>query len=331
MSSRSSPLKLAVVQATPVFLDKAATVEKACAAIRQAAAAGAGLVAFPESFIPAYPDWIWAVPPGEEGLLSELYAEYYENSLEVPGPETRLLGQAAREAGVYVAIGITERGRGSTSLYGSLLYLDPNGSVLGCHRKLVATGGERLVWAQGDGSTLQVFDSPLGKLGGLICWENYMPLARFALYAWGVQIYLAPTWDRGEPWLATLRHIAREGRVYVLSACMPLRKQDIPNRFTFKKYYPASTDWINVGNSAIVTPEGELAAGPLNQQEGFLYADLEPGRLAGSHWMLDVTGHYGRPDVFQLSVDRSPHPTIQEARLASPPDSSSPLPPLSPL
>jgi nitrilase len=219
MSSREVPRKLAVVQAAPVFLNKAATVEKACAYIQQAAAAGASLVAFPESFIPAYPDWVWAVPPGEDGLLGELYAEFFEQSLEVPGPETLRLCQAAREAGVYVVLGFSERSPqiSPASLYNSLLYIDPHGSILGVHRKLVPTGGERLVWAQGDGSTLQVYDTPLGKLGGLICWENYMPLARYALYAWGVQIYVAATWDRGEPWLATLRHIAREGRMYVLS------------------------------------------------------------------------------------------------------------------
>jgi nitrilase len=316
MSSLQVPHRLAVVQAAPVFLNKTATVEKACAFIQQAAAQGAALVAFPESFIPAYPDWVWAVPPGEERLLGDLYAEFFEASLEVPGPETVRLCQAAREAGVYVVMGFSERSPRTSpaSLYNSLLYIDPHGAILGVHRKLVPTGGERLVWAQGDGSTLQVYDTPLGKLGGLICWENYMPLARYALYAWGVQIYVAATWDRGEPWQASLRHIAREGRMYVLSPCMLLRKQDIPDRYAFKKkYYPAGgSDWINVGESAIVTPEGELAAGPLKEQEGLLLADFEPARQSGSHWMLDVAGHYSRPDVFQLTVNRSAYPLIVE-------------------
>ena len=174
MPNNKHAVKLAVVQAAPVFLDRAATVEKACSYIRQAGKEGAALVAFPESFIPAYPDWVWAVPPGEEGTLNELYAGLFENAVEIPGPDTQALCQAARAAGVYVVVGVTERSPQTSngSLYNTLLYIDPQGSVMGRHRKLVPTGGERLVWAPGDGSTLQVYDTPLGKIGGLICWEN---------------------------------------------------------------------------------------------------------------------------------------------------------------
>jgi nitrilase len=167
----------------------------------------------------------------------------------------------------------------------------------------VPTGGERLVWAQGDGSTLQVYDTPLGKLGGLICWENYMPLARYAMYAWGTQIYVAATWDCGQPWLSTLRHIAKEGRVYVIGCCIAMRKDDIPDRYPMKqKYYAEMDEWINIGDSAIVNPEGHFIAGPVRKQEEILYAEIDPRMMQGPKWMLDVAGHYARPDVFQLTV-----------------------------
>jgi nitrilase len=308
-------LRVAAVQAAPVFLDRAGTVEKACRLIAEAAQAGARLVVFPEAFIPGYPDWVWAVPAGEEGLLNRLYAELLAQSVEIPGPDTERLCRAARQAGVTVVMGLSERNSeaSGTSLYNSLLYIDAQGQILGKHRKLVPTGGERLVWAQGDGSTLAVYDTPFGKLGGLICWENYMPLARYSLYAWGIQIYAAATWDRGEPWLATLRHIAREGRVLVIGCGMVLRTSDLPDRLGLKeRYYPGGEDWINDGDSAIVSPEGEYLAGPLRTQEGILYADVEPAALTGSKWMLDTAGHYARPDVFALTVHTRPHPMIQE-------------------
>jgi nitrilase len=172
-----------------------------------------------------------------------------------------------------------------------------------------------MVWAQGDGSTLEVYDTSLGKLGGLICWENYMPLARYALYAWGVQIYLAPTWDNGEPWLSTLRHIAKEGRVYVVGCSIAMRKEDIPDDFEFKaKYYSDVGEWINKGDSAIVGPDGKFVAGPLNSEEGILYAELDPRQMSGSKWNLDVAGHYARPDVFQLTVNKEDRPMIAVAQ-----------------
>ncbi len=202
-------------------------------------------------------------------------------------------------------MGMSERNveASGASLYNTMLYIDAQGEILGKHRKLVPTGGERLVWAQGDGSTLQVYDTPLGKLGGLICWENYMPLARYAMYAWGTQIYVAATWDRGQPWLSTLRHIAKEGRVYVIGCCIAMRKDDIPDRYSMKqKYYAEMDEWINIGDSVIVNPEGEFIAGPVRKQEAILYAEIDPRMVQGPKWMLDVAGHYARPDVFQLTV-----------------------------
>jgi nitrilase len=215
-----------------------------------------------------------------------------------------------------VAMGVTERDTAASgaSLYNTLLYFSPDGTLMGKHRKLVPTGGERMVWAQGDGSTLEVYDTPLGKIGGLICWENYMPLARYTMYAWGTQIYIAATWDRGEPWLSTLRHIAKEGRVYVIGCCIALRRADIPDRFEYKeKFYSGSREWINEGDSAIVNPDGEFIAGPVRMKEEILYAEVDPAQMRGPKWMLDVAGHYARPDVFELIVHRKSHPMIQVA------------------
>jgi nitrilase len=305
-------VKLAVVQRKPAFLDRSATVELACDIIAEAGRNGASLVLFPETFIPTYPNWVWAVPPRENSLLSEMYADLVANSITVPGKDIDRLCAAARSAGVFAAVGISEvRTDGSgTSLFNSLLSIDAHGTVLGSHRKLVPTGPERMVWTQGDGSTLHVFETPFGNVGGLICWENYMPLARYAMYAWGTQIYLAPTWDSGEPWLSTIRHIAKEGRVYVLSCCIPMQVKDMPEELEARKFYGGPDDWINAGDSAIVDPDGKFIAGPSSRKEEILYAEIDPRKATGSRWKLDVAGHYGRPDVFQLTVRRSSHPMI---------------------
>ena len=311
-----STFKIAAVQAAPVFLDREATVAKARELIAEAGRSGARLVVFPEAFIPTYPDWVWRIPPGQHRVLADIYAELLEHSVEIPGPVTEELAQAARQAGVYVVMGLNERNANASnaSLYNTLLYIDPEGNLLGKHQKLVPTAPERMVWAQGDGSTLEVYDTSLGKLGGLICWENYMPLARYSLFAWGVQIYLAPTWDNGEPWLSTLRHIAKEGRVYVVGCSIAMRKEDIPDRFEFKaKHYTEVGEWINKGDSAIVSPDGKFVAGPLNATEGILYAELDPRQMNGSKWNLDVAGHYARPDVFHLTVSKEDRPMIAVA------------------
>lgn len=309
-----APFKVAVVQATPVFLDHDATLEKACELIASAGREGARLIVFPEAFIPTYPTWIWDIPSGEMQLLGELYAELLANAVTIPGAATDRLCQAAQLAGTYVVIGVNERNSeaSGSSLYNTLLYIDDQGQIMGKHRKLVPTAGERLVWAQGDGSTLQVYDTPLGKLGGLICWENYMPLARYTMYAWGTQIYLAPTWDRGSLWLSTLRHIAKEGGVYVLGCSIVMHKNDIPDRFSFKERFQPVDEWINVGDSAIVHPRGSFLTGPVRYKEEILYAEIDPRLSSGPRWMLDVAGHYARPDVFELTVHTDGHSMLRK-------------------
>ena len=297
------PFLVAAAQLSPVFLDREATIERACGAIAEAAARGARLVVFPEAFVPGYPLWVWSIAAGQTQALRALYAELLDQSVTVGDDATRTLCEAAKSAGVHVAIGINERNAESsgTSLYNSLMFIGADGRVLGVHRKLVPTSGERLVHAQGDGSSLTAYDTPLGRLAGLICWENYMPLARQALYLHGTHLYVAPTWDRGEPWLSTLRHIAKEGRVYVIGCCSAMRASDIPDRLAFKPAVTASAGgWINPGDSAIIDPDGKVLAGPLHEQQEILYAEVAPEKVTGPRWQLDVAGHYARPDVVEL-------------------------------
>ncbi|MDH3252333.1 MAG: carbon-nitrogen hydrolase family protein, partial [Ignavibacteria bacterium] len=270
MNPPAEKFRIASVQATPVFLNKDATVVKACRLIEEAGAHGARLAVFPEAFIPSYPVWVWYIPAADTHALRELYAELVANAVSIPEASTGKLCRAAKKARVNVVMGINERNTEASgaTLYNTLLYIGEDGTILGKHRKLVPTAGERLIHAQGDGSTLDVYDLPIGRLSGLICWENYMPLARYALYAWGTQLYAAPTWDRGEPWISTLRHVAKEGRVYVVGACTVMHRDDIPDRFAFKKkFLPATVTWINPGDSAILDPDGKFLVEPVRERE----------------------------------------------------------------
>jgi nitrilase len=306
---------VSAAQATPVYLDRAATIEKACDLMATAAGKGAKLVVFPEAFVPCYPDWVWVIPPNQNKQLADLYGRLVDQSITIPGADADRLCRAARQANIHVVIGVNERNNDASgsSLYNTLLYISNEGKLLGKHRKLVPTAPERMIWAQGDGSTFEVYDTSFGRLGGLICWENYMPLARYAMYAQGTQIYIAATWDSGEPWLSTLRHIAKEGRVFVIGCCSPVTLADIPDHCEHKKLYGARKDeWINVGDSAIVDPDGKFIAGPLNSKEGILYAEIDVPYATGSRWKLDVAGHYSRPDVFQLTINRQPHRQLRE-------------------
>jgi nitrilase len=322
-NTKSSPFTIAAIQAAPVFLDRDATVEKACDLIGEVGKAGAKLAVFPEAYIPAFPLWVWFIPPGDTHGLRELYAELVANSVAIPSDATDRLCAAARDAGVNVAIGVNECNAESsgTTIYDTILYIGSDGRVLGKHRKMVPTTGERIVWGQGDGSTLIVVDLPIGKLGGLLCWENYMPLARYAMWAWGAQLFVAPTWDRGEPWISTMRHTAKEGRVYLVSCCSAMRKADIPDRYPFKqKYLEGVGEWLNPGQSLIVDPDGRFLAGPVENEETILYAEVDTNKLLGTRFQLDTAGHYARPDIFRLTVDRQPRPMIET--LEPPPEAA---------
>jgi nitrilase len=309
-----SPIQVAVVQAAPVLFDREATVDKACQLIDEAASQGAQLILFPEAFIPCYPRGLsFGMVVGSRSPEGRsLWQRYWENSVKIPGPTTEALAEAAGAADVYLAIGITERAShfGKGTLYCTLLYLGPDGRLIGKHRKLKPTGAERLIWGEGDGSTLTTFQSELGIIGGLICWENYMPLARTAMYAQGVDLYLAPTADARETWQATLRHIACEGRCFVLGCNQFVTRDMYPSDLPMREELDSQPEVMCRGGSAIVSPLGDVLAGPLYDQEGILYAELDRDDLVRSKVDFDVVGHYARPDVFQLAVDLQPRPPV---------------------
>jgi nitrilase len=307
-------VKVAVVQATPILFDREATLQKACRLIDEAAGQGARLILFPEAFIPAYPRGLGfgTVVGSRSPAGRKTWQRYWANAVEVPGPATEELGKAAREAGAYLAIGVIEResqyGRGT--LYCTLLYFGPDGRLLAKHRKLKPTAGERLIWGEGDGSTLTVIDTEFGKMGGLICWENYMPLARMAMYAKGVDIYLAPTADARDTWQATLRHIACEGRCFVLGCNQFVTKSAYPKDLEGLEDLEDQPEVICRGGSAIISPLGEILAGPLYDQEGMLFADLDLAEVVRAKFDFDVVGHYARSDVFQLRINEEPMPPV---------------------
>jgi nitrilase len=301
-------VKVACVQAEPVVLDREATLDKLERLTAEAAGNGAQLLVFPEAFVPAYPSSVWAraLAGWSQPGAKEAFALLARESVEVPGPAADRIGAAARAHGVWIVTGVTEVDpQRPSTLYNTLLYHGPNGSLVEKHRKLVPTNHERLVWGQGDGGGLRAFETPLGRLGGLICWENYMPLARFALYESGIEIYIASTADDGDTWQATLVHIARESRSFVVAPSHFQRASAYPDDFPLRELI-ADTDVIGRGGSAILAPDGSYLAGPLYDEEGVLYAELDPARLWEERQRFDPSGHYHRPDVLQLSVTPRP-------------------------
>jgi len=300
--------RIAIVQRPPVLLDRAATMARAVESLHEAAGDGAALVVFPETFLPGYPAWIWRLKPGADMALAEqLHAGLLAQALRLDGDDLRPLADAARERGVTVVCGLHERDAdfSRATLYNTVVVIGPDGRLLNRHRKLMPTNPERMVWGFGDGSGLRVVDTPVGRIGTLICWENYMPLARAALYAQGVEIYVAPTYDTGERWLASMQHIAREGGCWVLGSGHVLRASDLPAALPGRaQLYPDADEWINDGDSVVVAPGGKLAAGPMRRATGLLSAEIDLERVGTARRALDVCGHYARPDVLQLHVDR---------------------------
>jgi nitrilase len=299
--------KVAIVQEAPVLLDRGKTLALAAGIVEQAAGNGADLAIFPEAFVSGYPAWIWRLRPGGDWSLNEeLHARLIDSAVDLGRNDLEPLCDAARRNRVSVVCGLNEiDGKLSrATVYNSVVVVGPDGHILNRHRKLMPTNPERMVWGFGDGSGLRVVDTPVGRVGALICWENYMPLARYALYSQGVEVYVAPTYDSGDGWIGTMQHIAREGRCWVLCSGVALSRDDLPGDFPERdSLYPEAEQWINPGDSVVVAPGGDIVAGPMREQKGVLYAEIDATRVAMARRDLDVAGHYARPDVFTLGIN----------------------------
>ena len=309
-------LRVAVVQATYVLMDRQATIDRVAELTVQAAGKGAELVVFPEVFVPGTPIWIDTQPiwDGDEewfGLLAE-------NAVVVPSKATDQLGSIAREHRVWLVVGVEEREPYGATIYNTVLYFAPDGTLLDKHRKLMPTGSERTIWGMGDGSTLRTVETSFGRIGGLICWENYMPLARFHMYAQGVDVWLAPTLATGDAWIATMQHLARENRMFVIGVNPVLHVDQIPADFPQRdRLVPPAVvaengPWIEAGNTVVVGPGGDILAGPVREREETLVVDLDLSRVRTARRLFDPVGHYNRPDVFRLQVDTAARPAVVE-------------------
>jgi nitrilase len=304
-AAKETSVQVAVVQAGAVPFDTNACVDKGVRLIGEAAAAGAKVILFPEAFIGGYPKGLnyGLVVGARDPIGREEFRLQLESAIEVPGPQSQRLGEAAAAHGVYVVIGVIERESGTC--YCTALFFAPDGRLHGKHRKLMPTALERMIWGFGDGSTLTVMDSPYGRIGSVICWENYMPMLRMAMYSKNVALYCAPTADDRDTWLASMQHVAMEGRCFVLTACQFIRKKDFPE--TVRVSLGDSPDAVLMrGGSAIISPLGKVLAGPYFEGETVLTASLDLNDIGRGKFDFDVVGHYSRPDVFQLSVNEAP-------------------------
>jgi len=300
-------VKVAVIQKPPVLLNRSSTIDAVLASIEEAVGEGASLLVFPEAYIPGYPTWIWRLRPGGDGgLTGEIHARLRENAVDLDGGDLQPVQKAAAKHGITIVIGINERDSrfSGTTLFNTVVVVGPDGTLLNRHRKLMPTNPERMVWGMGDASGLRVVNTPAGRLGALICWENYMPLARYALYAQDIEIYVAPTWDTGESWLATMRHIAKEAGCWVIGTATAMQGSDLPSSFPERDKLYKEDEWINDGDAVVIKPMGAIAAGPLNRQKGILYAEIDVEAARRARRSLDVCGHYSRPDIFSFTVDR---------------------------
>jgi len=303
-------VKASVVQAAPVPFDREKTLEKVRDLAADAAKAGSQIVLFPEAFVSAYPKGLdfgarigMRTPEGRED-----FRRYFDSAVDVPGPAVDFLGEVAAQNNIYLVIGVIERDGGT--LYCTVLNFGPDGSYLGKHRKLMPTALERLVWGYGDGSTLPIFDTPIGKIGSVICWENYMPALRMAMYNKGIELYCAPTADDRDSWVSTMQHVAVEGRCFVLSCNQYTTRQDFPEDYDcIQGDDPKAV--ISRGGSCIVDPFGQILAGPNFEGEAILTAELDMDQIARGKYDFDATGHYSRPDIFTLIVNEQPMNAVE--------------------
>lgn len=301
--------KVAVIQKSPVLLDREKTIEEMLASIVEAAEAGAALLVFPEAYIPGYPTWVWRLRPGGDmGLSSEIHAGLLRNAIDLGRDDLQPLQEAAARHAVTIVTGLHEiESRFSgTTLFNTVVVIGPDGALMNRHRKLMPTNPERMVWGMGDASGLKVVDTPAGRLGCLICWECYMPLARYALYAQGLEILVNPTWDGGDTYRATLRHIAREAGCWVIATATAIQAADVPESFPERDSLFKPDEWINDGDAVVIAPGGAITAGPHTREQSILYAEIDIEAVRRARRSLDVCGHYSRPDIFSFSVNRKP-------------------------
>jgi nitrilase len=286
--------KIAVIQKPPVLLDRDKTIERVLAAIDEAVGEGASLLVFPEAYIPGYPAWIWRLRPGGDmALTGEIHARLRSNSVDLARGDLQPIQDAAAKHGVTVVLGINEVDSrfSGTTLFNTVVVIGPDGTLLNRHRKLMPTNPERMVWGMGDGSGLRVVDTPAGRLGALICWESYMPLTRYALYAQDIDIYVAPTWDSGESWLATMRHIAKEAGCWVIGTATAMQGSDVPEDFPGRDELFKPDEWVNDGDAVVIKPMGAIAAGPLHREKGILYAEIDNEAARRARRSIDVCCH----------------------------------------
>jgi len=306
-------INVAISQKPPVLLDLQASTNQAIATINEVAAQGAQLVVFPEAFLPGYPTWIWRLRPGGDiALGNEIFKKLRHNSVDIANGDLDSICEAAAKNNIVVVMGMNEVDSqfSGTTLFNTVVVIDADGTILNRHRKIMPTNPERMVWGFGDGSGLKVVDTAVGRIGCLICWENYMPLARYSLFAQDIDIYVAPTWDSGDTWLASMKHIAREGGCWVLSTATAMQGKDIPDTFPQRDELFKADEWINPGDAVVVKPGGEVIAGPLHQEQGVLFTDIELGAARDSRKGLDIAGHYNRPDIFHFEIDRRAMPPL---------------------
>lgn len=300
--------RIAIIQHPPVLGDRDATIERAIGLAEEAAKEGAKLLVFSEAYVPGYPTYIWRLKPGGDMALSgKIHDHMLNNAVDLSKGHLDPLRAAAKKLDVTIMMGCDEVDSefSRSTLYNTYVHISNTGEIANVHRKVMPTNPERMVWGFGDGAGIRVIDTPIGRVGSLICWENFMPLARMALYAQGVDIYLAPTWDSSDGWVGTIQHIAREGRCYVASCCTNMKGSDVPKDFPGRDQLFKDDESINSGKSCIVEPGGNIIAGPVASENSIIYGEVDLQKVRSSRRSLDVAGHYNRPDVFRFSLNQS--------------------------